>query len=99
MSQALRMAAQSVGRTQTALGAFYRRIKSRIGGRGAITAPAHKLARLVYRMLKFGTEYVSQSLAEYEARVREKLERSLRRKAGALGFELVPKVAASPAPS
>jgi transposase len=99
VSQALRMAAQSVGRTRTALGAFYRRIKSRIGGRGAITATAHKLARLVYRMLKFGTEYVSQSLAEYEARVREKLERSLRRKAGALGFELVPKVAGSAAPS
>ena len=91
VAQALRMAAQAVGRTQTALGQFYRRIKSRIGGRGAITATAHKLSRLVYRMLKFGTEYVARSLAEYEAQVREKLERSLRRKAQALGYELVAK--------
>jgi len=98
VAQALRMAAQAVGRTETALGSFSRRIKSRIGGRGAITATAHKLARLVYRMLKFGTEYVARSLVEYEAQVREKLERSLRRKAGALGYDLVPKgpTAASP---
>ena len=99
VAQALRMAAQAVGRTQTALGMFYRRIKSRIGGRGAITATAHKLSRLVYRMLRFGTEYVAQSLVEYEVKVREKLERSLRRKAQALGDELVPRGSASPAPS
>jgi transposase len=98
VSQALRMAAQSVGRTQTALGAFYRRIKSRIGGRGAITATAHKLARLVYRMFRYGSEYVAQSLADYESQMREKLERSLRRKAQSLGFDLVarPSVASSP---
>ncbi len=72
-------AAQAVGRTPTALGAFYRRIKSRIGGRGAITATAHKLARLVDRMLKFGTANVAQSLLDYEAQVRAELERSLRR--------------------
>jgi len=98
VAQALRMAAQAVGRTQTALDVFYRRIKSRLGGRGAITATAHKLARLVYRMLKYGTAYVAQSLAEYESRVREKLERSLRRKAQALGYELVPRGPASPPP-
>ena len=97
VAQALRMSAQSVGRTQTALGVFYRRIKSRIGGRGAITATAHKLSRLVYRMLKHGTEYVTRSLAEYEAQVREKMERSLRRKAQSLGFDLVPK-GATPSP-
>jgi len=96
VSQALRMSAQSVGRTPTALGAFYRRIKSRIGGRAAITATAHKLSRLVYRMLKFGTEYVARSLVEYEAQVREKLERSLRRKAEAMGYELVPRIAVPP---
>ena len=96
VAQALRMAAQAVGRTQTALGQFYRRIKSRIGGRGAITATAHKLARLVYRMLRYGTEYVARSLSEYEAQVREKLERSVRRKARALGFDLVPTGPASP---
>jgi len=99
VAQALRMAAQAVGRTPTALGQFYRRIKSRIGGRGAITATAHKLARLVYRMLKFGTEYVARSLVEYESRVRDHLERSLRRKAQALGYELVPKGLIPPVPS
>ena len=83
------MAAQAVGRTRTALGQFSRRIRSRIGGRGAITATAHKLSRLVYRMLKFGEAYVARSLEDYEAQVRERLERALRRKARALGYELV----------
>ncbi|MDB5352655.1 MAG: family transposase [Planctomycetota bacterium] len=69
--------------------------QGRIGGRGAITATAHKLACLVYRMLKYGTEYVARSLVEYEAQVREKLERSLRRKAQALGYELVAKASPS----
>ena len=94
------MAAQSVGRTLTPLGAFYRRIKSRIGGRGAITATAHKLARLVYRMLRYGGAYVAQSLVEYEAQMREKWERSLRKRASALGYDLVAKGASpGPAPS
>ena len=92
---ALRMAAQVLGRTQSPLGMFYRRIKGRIGGVGAVTATAHKLARLVYRMLKFGSEYVKQSMAEYEAKLKEKVERSLKAKAAKLGFELVPKATAS----
>src|SRR5262249_46834795 len=70
---ALRMAAQALGRTQSPLGLFYRRIKSRIGGKGAVTATAHKLAVLVYRMLTYGTEYVKRSLTEYEQRMREQL--------------------------
>ena len=96
---ALRMAAQALGRTQTPLAMFYRRIKSRIGGKGAVTATAHKLACLVYRMLKFGREYVKQSLAEYEAKIRKQAERSLQRKAAALGFELVPKPLPTAVPS
>jgi transposase len=88
---ALRMAAQAVGRTQSPLGLFYRRIKGRIGGLGAVTATAHKLARLVYRMLKFGAEYVKQSMAEYETRLRAKLEGQLRAKAMRMGFALVPR--------
>jgi transposase len=93
---ALRMAAQAVGRTQSPLGLFYRRVKSRIGGQGAVTATAHKLARLVYRILRYGVEYVKQSMAEYEAKLRASLERHLRTKAAKLGFELVPRAAASP---
>jgi len=88
---ALRMAAQAVGRTQSPLGLFYRRIKSRIGGQGAVTATAHKLAVLVYRMLKFGTEYVKRSMAEYEVKLRAQVERQLRAKATRMGFDLVPR--------
>ena len=68
---------------------FYRRIKSRVGGNGAITTMAHKLACLVYRMLRYGTEYVQQSMEEYERKIRKQLERSLHRKATALGYILV----------
>ena len=92
LGQALRMAAQAVGRTQTVLGMFYRRIKSRIGGKGAVTATAHKLAVLIYRMLKHGTQYVAQALEEYEAKMKAKMLESLRKKAKALGLELTPKV-------
>jgi len=91
---ALRMASQSLGRTMSPLALFYRRIKSRIGGKGAITATAHKLACLVYRMLKYGRDYVKQSMDDYEAKIRQQQERSLRRKALALGYELVLKPAA-----
>lgn len=96
LGQALRMAAQAVGRTPTVLGIFYRRIKSRIGGKGAVTATAHKLAVLIYRMLKHGTEYVAQALEDYEAKVKTKLRDSLQKKAAVLGFELTPKVEGEP---
>src|SRR5262245_29357514 len=85
------MAAQALGWTQSPLGLFYRRIESRIGGKGAVTATAPRLACLVYRMLVYGTEYVEQSLAECEQKVRGQMERALRRKAAALGYELVPR--------
>jgi transposase len=93
---ALRMAAQGLVKTLSPLAMFYKRIKSRIGGKGAITATAHKLACLVYRMLKYGKEYVKQSMEAYERKMKEQLEKSLRRKAAALGFELVAKPAAEP---
>ena len=87
---ALRMAAQSVGKTMTPLGLFYRRIRSRIGGLGAVKATAHKLACLVYRMLKYGQEYVIQSIEEYEAKAKANLLKALKRKAAAIGFQLSP---------
>ena len=73
----------------------YRRIKSRIGGRGACTATAHKLARLVYRMLKYGREYVKQGMDEYAAKMQANAERLLRKKAAALGFALTPRTEAA----
>jgi hypothetical protein len=93
VAQALRQAARSVGRTATALGLFYRRIKSRIGAAGAITATAHELARLVYRIQKYGRDYVKRSRAENKAKRKATQEQLVRRKASALGLELVPKVA------
>ena len=87
---ALRMAAQAVGQTMTPLGLFYRRIRSRLGGLGAIKATAHKLACLVYRMLKYGQEYVTQSMEEYEAKAKVNMLKALKRKAAAMGFVLSP---------
>jgi transposase len=87
---ALRMAARSAGKTMTPLGLFYRRIRSRIGGLGAVKATAHKLACLVYRMLKYGEEYVTQSMEEYEAMIKAKMLDTLKRKAAAMGFQLSP---------
>jgi transposase len=78
----------------TPLGMFYRRLKSRLGGMGACTATAHKLARLVYRTLQYGRDYVKQGMDEYAAKMRANAERSLRKKAAALGFELTPQAAA-----
>jgi transposase len=87
---ALRMAAQAVGKTKTPLGLFYRRIRSRIGGLGAVKATAHKLACLVYRMLKYGQEYVTQSMEEYEAKANANMLNALKRKALTMGFQLTP---------
>jgi transposase len=87
---ALRMAARSVGKTMTPLGLFYRRIRSRIGGLGAVKATAHKLACLIYRMLKHGEEYVTQSMEEYEAKLKANMLKVLERKAAAMGFQLSP---------
>ncbi len=87
---ALRLAARSVGRTMTPLGSFYRRIRSRIGGLGAVKATAHKLACLVYRMLRYGEEYVTRSMEEYEAKMKANMLKALKRKAAAMGFQLSP---------
>jgi transposase len=62
---------------------------------GACTATAHKLARLVYRMLKYGRAWVKQGMDEYAAKVRADAERGLRKKASALGFELAPRTVAA----
>jgi transposase len=85
----LRMAAMSLGRTQTALGAFYRRLAFRIGKAKAITATARKLAILVYRSLKGEIVYKDPGAAEYDLRHRRSVIRRIRQRAEALGFDLV----------
>ena len=91
--QAFRLAAASVARSNCAYGAFYRRLKSRIGPGQANVATAHKIARTVYNMLKFQQEYQATSAAEYEQRFREREIKYLQRKAGQFGFVLSPSVA------
>jgi transposase len=88
--RALRLAARSLHHSKSALGAFFRRLKSRHGSAAAITAAAHKLARLVYSLLKHGTDYVAQEMAAYEAQYRERKLHGITRQAQALGFVLVP---------
>ena len=91
---ALRLAAQSAMQSKTALGAFIRRIKLRLGAPTAINAGAHKLARLLYRMLKFGKAYVETGQRAYEELFKERTLRNLQRKAHQLGFHLTPMAAA-----
>ena len=88
-ASALRLAAYALHRSQSALGAFLRRLKSRVGAPKAITATAHKLARLVYSLLKHGTAYVTQGMEEYEQRYRERVVKALSRRAQELGYALV----------
>lgn len=86
----LRMAAMAVGKTQTALGAFYRRLAARIGKAKAITATARKIAERVYTVLATGRPYEDPGVEAYDQRLRQRSLRNLRRRAAALGFELQP---------
>src|SRR5215469_9003420 len=87
-ARALRLGAWSLMRSKSYLGAYLRRQRSRLGAPKAITALAHKLARIVYHLVRYGLAYVKQTEAAYAAQVRERLERQLRRRALELGYEL-----------
>jgi transposase len=89
-AQAFRLAAQTLERAQCATGAFFRRIKSRQGRAVAIKATAHKLATIVYTLLKTRTPYRDEGVDYYEERYRERLFNSLQKKAATLGFHLTP---------
>ena len=84
------MSAQALFNSRSALGAFSRRLRARIGAPKAIVATAHKLALLIYRMLKFGRDYVDIGQQRYEQQFKERTMKSLARKAKELGFQLVP---------
>jgi transposase len=91
--QALRMAAMSLSHSDSALGAFYRRLCARMDKPRANTAVAHKLARLVYFMLTRGEAFVDQGQQRYEEQQRQRSIAALKRRAAALGFELNPTTA------
>ena len=86
---ALRLAATTLLRSQSYLGAQYRRLRGKLGAPKAITAMAHKLARLVYRLLKWGHAYVDKGLQYYEERHREQQVQLLKKRAAKLGLQLV----------
>jgi len=86
----LRLVATSVGRTDTALGAFYRRLAARIGKAKALTATARKIAILFYRAMRFGMSYVDPGASQYEIKYRERVVKQLHRRAANFGFVLQP---------
>jgi len=90
VAQALRIAAQSLSRSQSVLGAYFRRMRAKLGAPEAITATAHKLARIVYHLLTTHEPYDETRLAAAEADHRRRTESRLRAQARALGFHLVP---------
>jgi transposase len=91
-AHALRLAAWGLMRSQSGLGAYLRKQRSRLGAPKAITATAHKLARIVYHLVRFGGDYVKTTEAEYTEQVRLRLEKQLRRRAAELGFDLTRRV-------
>jgi transposase len=89
-ANAFRMAAQALKNSRSALGAFYRRLRSRLGTPKAITATAHKIARLFYYLWCSGEAYVDPGVDYYEQKYQERLVHNLIKKAHSLGFELIP---------
>ena len=97
---ALRLAANALHRSDSALGAFLRRKKAHLGAPKAITATAHKLARIIYSMLRYGQGYVDAGAQYYESQYRERALRAAKQRAAQLGYQLVPlsEALASPVP-
>ena len=90
VARALKLAAMGLSRSQCSLGAYYRRLAARLGAGKAITATAHKLARIVYAMLTRGEAFKVEDMQAYEERYRHRTLTYLRRKAASMGFELQP---------
>lgn len=86
----LRLAAVTIGRSDTALGAFYRRLSSRIGKQKAVTATARKIAVLFYNAIRHGMTYQDQGAAAYDERHRQRVLSNLQRRAKTLGYALAP---------
>lgn len=97
LATALRLAASTLLRSDSYLGAQYRRFRSKLGEPKAITAMAAKLARLIYRMLKFGEEYVDKGRTQYEAKYQQQQIKLLAKNAAKHGYALVPASALSEA--
>ena len=93
---ALRLAANALHRSDSALGAFLRRKKAHLGAPKAITATAHKLARIIYSILRYGQQYVDAGAEYYESQYRRRALRAAKQRAAQLGYQLVPIPDSSP---
>jgi transposase len=89
-ANAFRLAAQSLANSQTALGGFYRRIRTRSGAPKAITATAHKLARIFYHLWTTGENFIDLGADAYEQQYQQRVLKHLKQRAKQMGFELVP---------
>ena len=92
-AQALRWATQALYRSPSALGEYFRRTRARLGTPEAVTATAHKLARIIYHIITHHVAYDDSLLDNQQRQHRKRLERRLRNQARALGFELTPQAA------
>ncbi len=90
LGEALRMAAESLYRDKSHLGKFYRRMKAKLGGESAITATAHKLARIIYTLVTKGMSYDDSHFARIEEKNQEKQRQRLFKQARMMGYSLVP---------
>ena len=88
-AQGFRQAAVSLQASERELGGYFRRMKARLGSAAAVTATAHKLARIYYRLDKYGEEYVEVGARAYEEKHRQRVVSNLRKRARGLGYELV----------
>jgi transposase len=86
---ALRLAANTLLKSKSYLGAQYRRLRSKLGAPKAITAMAHRLARLIYRMLKYGQDYVDKGMQYYEDQYRRQQIERLKKTAAKFGFQII----------
>jgi hypothetical protein len=91
---ALRMAAQSLHHSKSALGDFYRRMRAKLGAPKAITAAAHKLARIIFHLISAHQEFDDSKLAADQQRYQKRQEAKLHAKAKSMGYALIPLAAA-----
>jgi hypothetical protein len=89
-ADALLLAAPTLHRSKNYLGAKYRCLRARLDGPVAITAMAHQLARLIYRLLRFGTEYHDKGMEHYEHQYRETQMKWLQKQAAQFNMQLIP---------
>lgn len=89
-AEVFRIAAYTLANSHSALGAFFRRLRTRLGAPKAITATAHKIARLFYTMIRFGKDYEDTGAAHYEEQYRSRIIKNMHYKAQKFGFSLVP---------